>query len=172
MKFTDKENTVIADLGINTDYSQSPAVASQDIMKIVGTTAGGANALLRSLIKKGVFVTNIDEEGEDAVEFTDKGKLVVRELSGDFELPDDDLSAIEEDLEVEMDDDDDEEPVTMVKQAAKKAKAKAKTKKASTATGMRTSHADCSHAKSGSEGKIARAKCRKERAAAAAKANA
>ena len=169
MKFTDKENTIIADLGINTDYSQSPAVASQDIMKILGTTAGGANALLRSLHKKGVFVTNIDEEGEDAVQFTDKGKLVVKELSGDFT---DDLD-YEEDLEVEVDDDDEAPAVTMVQKAAKKAKAKSKTKaKASTATGIRTSHADCSHAKSGSEGKIARAKCRKERAAAAAKAEA
>lgn len=163
MKFTDKENTVIADLGINTDYSQSPAVASQDIMKILGTTAGGANAILRSLHKKNVLVTNIDEEGEEAVQFTDKGKLVVKELSGDYEA---------DDLEFEEELEDDEPGVTMVQQAAKKAKKKAKSSKASTSTGVRTSHADCSHAKSGSEGKIARAKCRKERAAAAAKANA
>lgn len=163
MRFTDKENTVIADLGINTDYSQTPAVATQDIMKILGTTNGGANAILRSLHKKGVLHTipDPDEEG-DIVNFTDKGKLVVKELSGDYS---DDLE-FEEELE-------DEPEVTMVQQAAKKAKKKAKasTKKAST-SGVRTSHADCSHAKSGSEGKIARAKCRKERAAAAAKANA
>lgn len=165
MRFTDKENTVIADLGINTDYSQTPAVATQDIMKILGTTNGGANAILRSLHKKGVFHTipDPDEEG-DIVNFTNKGKLVVKELSGDYEA---------DDLEFDEELEDDEPEVTMVQQAAKKAKKKSKApKKASTASGVRTSHADCSHAKSGSEGKIARAKCRKERAAAAAKANA
>lgn len=161
MKFTDKENTVIADLGINTDYEQLPAVAAQDIMKILGTTAGGANALLRSLHKKGVFETVPDDEGDDVVQFTDKGKLIVKELSGDFE----DLEEIDEDPDFEEPEDDDEaEAVTMVQQAAKKAKKKASTK-ARMKPSTRTSHADCDHEST----KTARAKCRKDRAAAAAK---
>lgn len=159
MKFTDKENTVIADLGINTDYEQLPAVATQDIMKILGTTAGGANALLRSLHKKGVFETVPDEEGDDVVQFTDKGKLIVKELSGDFE----DLEGIDDD-EVEDLDFEEPEAVTMVQQAAKKAKKKAATK-ARMKPSTRTSHADCDHESS----KTARAKCRKDRASAAAK---
>lgn len=164
MKFTDKENTVIADLGINTDYSNHPEQAAKDVMNILGTTAAGAKAILRSLDKKGVLET-IGEGEDELVQFTEKGVKAVHALNPvEEEL--DDIEFLDGD-----DDDDEPEPVTMVQQAAKKAKSK-KTTSTSTSTGMRTSHADCSHPSQGKEGKVARAKCRKERAAAAAKANA
>lgn len=162
MKFTDKENTVIADLGINTDYSNHPVQVVQDIMGILGTTVAGAKAILRSLTKKGVFET-IGEGEDELIQFTEKGVKAVHALNPEEELDDIEF------LDSEDDDDDEPEPVTMVQQAAKKAKSK---KTTSTSTGMRTSHADCSHPSQGKEGKVARAKCRKERAAAAAKANA
>ncbi len=52
------------------------------------------------------------------------------------------------------------------KAPAKKVSAKVK---ADTKAVVRTSHADCTHAKTGREGKAARAACRRERAAAEAK---
>lgn len=166
MKLTDKENTVLADLGINTDYNEHPVEATQTVMKILGTTVAGAKAILRSLEKKGLLETVGDAADEEVIQFTDRGIKEVNKLN-----PVDD-----EDMELEDIDDEDEddlvEAVTMVQQAAKKAKKATKTpkaKKAPSAGGVRTSHADCSHAKSGPEGKIARAKCRKERASAAAK---
>lgn len=176
MKFTDKENTVIADLGINTDYSNHPVQATKDVMNILGTTAAGAKAILRSLDKKGVLET-IGEDEDELIQFTEKGIEVVNQLNPpELDIEEDDVPTGDDDDDLDdiefLDDDDEDEPVTMVKQAAKKAKDKAKKAPKASTAGTRTSHADCSHPSQGKEGKIARAKCRKERAAAAAKANA
>lgn len=61
---------------------------------------------------------------------------------------------------------------TTAKAAPAKRTPKAPAKAASPVTtkeAVRTSHADCTHAKTGTEGKKARAACRRERAAEAAK---
>lgn len=173
-KLSDKEKTVIADLGINVEYEQDPNQAVKDIMGILGTTTAGAKSVLRSLKGKNILEeveADEDEEGT-VIKFTSVGidealKLnpvdepsLLDEIEDD---EDDDMPPIEE-----VDLDDDEEPVTMVQKAAKNAKLKAAAKKDSKKTpgATRTSHAGCDHESS----KAARAKCRKERAKAAASA--
>lgn len=192
MKITDKEATVITDYGMNPDFEAVHEEAIQDVMKILGTTPLGARSVLKSLVNKNMFEMFEDEDENDAIRFTEKGLEKLAELmpnvgDDDEEFDDaeaDDVPAGEfdldlEDIEIDLDEDDDEpEPVTMVQKAAKKAKAKAANKKAAQAdanASRRSSHADCDHPTSGAEGKTARAKCRKERAAkakAAEKANA
>lgn len=179
-KLSDKEKTVIADLGINTDYEQHPTQTVKDIMGILGTTTAGAKAVLRSLKSKNILEeveADEDTEGDTIIRFTSVGidealKLnPVDEPDLLDELEDDDDDDMPEIDEVDMDDDEDDAPsVTMVQKAAKKAKlkaaAKADSKKSPGAT--RTSHAGCEHEST----KAARAKCRKERAKAAAAATA
>lgn len=172
MKLTDKEKTVIADLGINTAYEQEPVQAAKDIAKILGTTPTSAKAVLRSLKGKNILeeVETGDEEMPTVIQFTSVGidealKLnPVDEPDLLDELEDDDMPEIEE---VDMDE---EEPTTLVKKAAKNAKLKAAAKADSKRTpgATRTSHAGCDHEST----KAARAKCRKDRAKAAASATA
>lgn len=176
-KLSDKEKTVIADLGINVEYEQDPNQAVKDIMGILGTTTAGAKSVLRSLKGKNILEeveADEDEEGT-VIKFTSVGidealKLnpvdepsLLDEIEDDED--DDDMPPIEE---VDLDDDDEEPVTTMVQKAAKNAKLKAAAKKDSKKTpgATRTSHAGCDHESS----KAARAKCRKERAKAAASA--
>lgn len=172
-KLSDKEKTVIADLGINTEYEQHPTQAVKDIMGILGTTTAGAKAVLRSLKGKNILEeVEGDDEEETVIQFTSVGIDEALKLNpvDDPDLEpmdgdDDDDDDMPEAEEIDLDDDDDEPDVTMVQKAAKKAKLKAAAKKDSkkTAGAVRTSHAGCEHESS----KTARAKCRKDRAAAA-----
>lgn len=171
-KLSDKEKTVIADLGINTEYQEHPVDAVKTIMGILGTTTAGAKAVLRSLKSKNILEDATDDEEEPVIQFTSVGideALKLNPVDDDelepMEGDEDDMPEIDE---VDLDeDDDDAEAVTMVQKAAKKAKRKAAAKADSKKTpgATRTSHAGCSHESS----KAARAKCRKERALAAAK---
>lgn len=170
-KLSDKEKTVIADLGINTEYEQHPTQAVKDIMGILGTTTAGAKAVLRSLKSKNILEDATDDENEPIVQFTSVGIDEALKLNP---VDDDELEPVEGDEddmpeidEVDLDDEDDDEAVTMVQKAAKKAKRKAAAKADSKKTpgATRTSHAGCSHPST----KADRAKCRKARALAAAK---
>lgn len=171
-KLSDKEKTVIADLGINTEYEQHPVQAVKDIMGILGTTTAGAKAVLRSLKGKNILEETTDEEDEPVIQFTSVGIDEALKLNPVDEPELDDMPDDEDDMpeidEVDMDEDDDEPDVTMVQKAAKKAKLKAAAKADSKKTpgAQRTSHAGCDHEST----KAARAKCRKERAKASANA--
>lgn len=63
-----------------------------------------------------------------------------------------------------------DEKAAPAKKATKKTPAKKPTAKPAPKEAVRTSHTDCTHAKTGRDGKAARAACRRERAAAEAKA--
>lgn len=158
-----------------------------EIAHIIGKPESSAKRTLHDLIKKGIFTSNLVEaeephmstdgtvmvaEGKPAdqwIELTDAGV----ELISDLRIEDDEAM-----LDMELDDVEDEPEVeTMITAAAKKRKATAAGQKeaakadiAQGKPGLRTSHAGCSHATHGKEGKIARAKCRRERAALAAAA--
>lgn len=143
-----------------------------------------AKRVINSLIKKELIIRLETEEDPDApgnmLELTDLFIDAVHDLDIEEEddASDDDVPEVtDEDADLIIEDDDNEDeapPTTMVQAAARKAKRKADTadlKKAAVADGKasrRTSHANCDHATQGSEGKKARAKCRKERAAAEA----
>lgn len=164
-KLSDKEKTVIADLGINTAYEQHPTQAVKDIMDILGTTTAGAKAVLRSLKGKNILeeVDSEDEEIGNIIQFTSVGIDEALKLNPVDEPELDDMPDDEDDMpDIEEVDLDDEPDVTMVQKAAKKAKLKAAAKADSKKTpgATRTSHAGCEHESS----KAARAKCRKERA--------
>lgn len=178
MKLTKNETTVMNDLGINPDWEEHPVTAAQTVRKILGNGLAGAKSVLRSLENKGLLET-VDPDSEDAViQFSEKGLEwitsnideadpdLIKELAAAAD--EDALDEATDEIEVDLDEDDDEpESKSMVKQAAKKAlkkAAKADSKKTPGAT--RTSHAGCEHESS----KAARAKCRKERAKAAASA--
>lgn len=170
-KLSDKEKTVIADLGINTEYQEHPVDCVKTIMTILGTTTAGAKAVLRSLKSKNILEEATDEEEEPIIQFTSVGidealKLNPIEDADLDPMPDDEDDMPEID-EVDLDEDDEDEAVTMVQKAAKKAKRKAAAKADSKKTpgATRTSHAGCSHPST----KADRAKCRKARALAAAK---
>lgn len=153
----------------------------------MGKPESSARTVLTSMIKKGIF-TSRDEEaeaplktedgevvpgtGHDAdrwIELTDAGV----ELLADLRIEEDEAI-----LDMDVDDSDDEEPEMQTKSiAALAADARIKEAKGRKAAAqedikagkpsLRTSHADCDHAKQGKEGKMARAKCRRERAARA-----
>lgn len=162
-----------------------------EIAHIVGKPESTAKRTLNDLIKKGIFTAR-DEEGEEParaedgtvvegtgrdadrwIELTDAGV----ELIADLRLEEDDM------LDMELDDEDDEPEIQTKSIAAleadkriKEARAKQNKELKDAANedikagkpGLRTSHANCSHATHGKEGKMARAKCRRERAAKAA----
>lgn len=134
-----------------------------------------AKRVVNSMIKKELVIRLETEESDDGnmLELTDLFIDAVHDLdAGEDHEPD--IVDEDADLIIEDDEDEDEKPTTMVQAAAKKAKNKAQNKKlkdAAIADGQasrRTSHATCDHATQGSEGKKARAKCRKDRAAAEA----
>ena len=151
----------------------------------MGKPESSARAVFTSLTKKGLFTTR-DEDAEEPltaedgtvvpgtgrdadkwVELTEAGvdmiaDLRIEEDEAVFDLDDEEEAEEEDEIE------------TVITAAAKKRKAETaglkKAAKESIAQGkpsLRTSHADCEHATQGKEGKMARAKCRRERAAAA-----
>jgi hypothetical protein len=124
-------------------------------------------------------VGEVPGSGRDAdrwIELTDAGV----EIIADLRLEEDEAML---NMDEELEDDDDEEPEAhtksmvslaadaRIKAAREEQKAgRSKAAKESIAQGkpsLRTSHADCTHATQGKEGKTARAKCRRDRAAAA-----
>lgn len=126
----------------------------------------------------GEFVPDSGRDADHWIELTDAGV----ELIADLRLEDDEIM-LEMDDPDEDDDEDDAPPMQTKSIAALEAdkrikEARAKSNKELKAAakedikqgkpGLRTSHADCDHATQGKEGKMARAKCRRERAAKAA----
>jgi hypothetical protein len=172
-----------------------------EVAHTIGKPESSAKTVIASLVKKGIFTSTL-VEAEDPIMTTD-GEIEVQEgkpadtwvqlteagveLIADLRIEDDEAM-----LDMDMDDDDeDEEPKMQTKSIAgmeadkrvKEARAKQNKELKDAAQddikqgkpNLRTSHADCNHATHGKEGKIARAKCRRERAAKAAaeeKANA
>jgi ribosomal protein L21 len=175
-----------------------------EVAHIIGKPESSAKRTIHDLVKKGIFtsleheaepgipimegddvVGEVEGSGRDAdawIELTDSGV----ELIADLRLEEDEAM-----LDMDMEDEDDDEPQMQTKSIAgleadkriKEARAKQNKELKGAAQedikagkpGLRTSHADCNHATHGKEGKIARAKCRRERAAKAAaeeKANA
>jgi len=173
-KLTDKERSVLAafnepkspysfwDGGITTEESGTfHSVFTEEIVGSVldNSTLQGAKLVVTSLIKKGYLTSkDMDNEGESDhwIELTEQGVEMIHELGLD-----------DEDLIMQMAEDEEEPNAAyqerlMEQRKAAKADAQDKGK-----PGLRTSHANCSHATHGKEGKIARAKCRRDRAAAA-----
>lgn len=160
----------------------------------MGKPESSARTVLTSMIKKGIFTTR-DVEAEEPIMTTD-GETEVQpgkpadhwvmltdagvELIADLRLEEDEAML---NMDEELDDDEDEEPVMQTKSIASQAaderikaarkeqtegrKAAAHESIAQGKPSLRTSHADCTHATHGKEGKTARAKCRRDRAAAA-----
>lgn len=163
-----------------------------EISHTIGKPESTAKTVLSALIKKGLF-TSRTEPAEEPIKATD-GTIVQEgkpaddwielteagvELISDLRIEDDEAM-----LDLDMEDDfDDDEPQIQTKsiaslEADKRIKeARSKSNKALKAAAqediaagkptLRTSHAECSHATQGKEGKMARAKCRRERAAKA-----
>lgn len=164
-----------------------------EIAHNIGKPESTAKTVLTSLIKKGIFTTR-EVPAEEPIMTTD-GKTEVQpgkpadqwielteagvELISDLRIEDDEAM-----LEMTDMDDEDEEPIQTKSIAALEADKRVKEHRKNQKQlkeaaqedikagkpGMRTSHADCKHATQGKEGKMARAKCRRERAAAALKA--
>ena len=200
MKLSDNERMVLAafnnddrpfsnfDDGIAVDSSTYASDLVDDIASLLEVEAKSAKGMLSSMIRKGIFVsedTAIDDEGHERdkiVKLTDAGV----EMISDLRIEDEEIM-LEVDIEDEepVEEDPDEEPVdelahtreaanARIKKARKKDTEELKEAAADDIKegkpSLRTSHAGCKHATQGKEGKIARAKCRRERAAAAAKA--
>lgn len=156
---------------------------------IMGKPESSAKRTITELTKKGIF-TSRDEPAEEPIT-ADDGTVVQEgkpadqwielttagvELISDLRIEDDEAM-------LNMDEEEDDEPEMQTKSIASLAadarikEARAKETKgrqkaaqediAAGKPGLRTSHANCEHATHGKEGKIARAKCRRERAAAA-----
>lgn len=195
MKLSDNERMVMNRFNSDDRYSffdggyvaeDSGTYASEFIPEMaaaMGKPESSARTVLTSMIKKEIFKVSdvpaedpitaedgtIIQEGKPAdrwIELTDAGV----ELIADLRIEEDEAVF---DLE-EEDDDDDEGIETVITAAAKKRKAETAGLKAAAKESikqgkpsLRTSHADCDHATQGAEGKIARAKCRRERAAKA-----
>lgn len=137
---------------------------SEEVATLLGSTVQGARGVISSMIKKGWLkstTTDHDETGKPDhwLELTDAGV----EMISDLAIEDDESALMldEDDEPVHPDSEEYQERLT-AQRAAAKADAQDKGK-----PGLRTSHANCTHATHGKEGKIARAKCRRERAAAA-----
>lgn len=169
-----------------------------EIAHIVGKPESTAKRTLHDLVKKGIFTSREEPaeegvpilEGDQVVGFVEgSGREADHwieltpagvELISDLRLEDDEAM-----LEIEdMDDDEEEDHGMQTKSIAgleadkriKAARAKSNKELKDAAQedikagkpSLRTSHADCQHATHGKEGKMARAKCRRERAAKAA----
>lgn len=174
-KLTDKERMVLAafnepkspyshwDGGIGTEDSGTyHSVFTEEIMGSVldNGTLQGAKLVVNSLIKKGYFTSkDMDNDGEKDhwIELTDQGVEMIHELGLD-----------DEDLVLSLAEDE-EEPNDAYQKRLEGQRAAAKGDIKAGKPSLRTSHADCKHATHGKEGKIARAKCRRDRAAAAKK---
>jgi hypothetical protein len=161
---------------------------------IMGKPESSAKRTITELTKKGIFTAR-EEPAEEGVPILE-GDKVVGHVEGTERAADQwieltpagvelisDLRIEDDEAMLAMDDEDDEEPEVQTKsiaslaadkrikearaQETKGRKAAAKEDIAEGKPGLRTSHANCEHATHGKEGKIARAKCRRERAAAA-----
>lgn len=184
MRLTDNENTVLAGFNASPmpytfwdggvvafDSSTWSTIFVDEMATVLNKTSKSARGVFSSLVKKGIFNTEHvkadgDSPAQEIVTLTDAGVEAIAELrfedeALDFEaeLEDDDIEDVEED----------DEPTNLppvIAEAAKARKAKAKTTKAKVdkpkSTNTRFSHANCDHVTSGREGKIARAKCRRE----------
>lgn len=175
-KLTDKERAVLGafnepkspysfwDGGITTEESGTYfSVFTEEIVGHVldNSTLQGSKMVVNSLVKKGYMTTSaMDNEGEADhwIELTDQGVEMIHELG----LDDDDLA-------LTLAEDEDEPNSAYQERLMEQRKAAKEDAKDPGKPSLRTSHADCSHASSGKEGKIARAKCRRDRAAAAKK---
>lgn len=129
-------------------------VFTDEVAIAIGKDVKAARGVVSSLIKKGLFVTgDQDQDGEDGV------PIVLTKLGADIieEIRNPDLDDLDE---VDLDGVDAEEEVVVpekVKEVAKRVVA---------GSSGRFDHSHCNHARSGKEGKIARAKCRREHEAA------
>lgn len=170
----------------------SGTYASEFILEMsnaMGKPESSAKTALTNMIKKGIFKAS-DVAAEDPITAEDgtevqPGKPADRwielteagvELIADLRLEEDEAM-----LDLDVEEDDDDEPEMQTKSIAAQAadarikaareaqgrKAAAKADIADGKPGLRTSHANCDHPTQGKEGKMARAKCRRERAAAA-----
>lgn len=201
MKLSDNERMVLSAFnqddrpfsnfndGIAVDSSTYASDLVDDIASLLEVEAKSAKGMLSSMLRKGIFTseeTAIDDEGHERdkiVKLTDAGV----EMISDLRLEDEE-AMLEVDIEpdIEVDGDPEEEPedeLAHTREAANARIKKARKKdtedlKEAAAEdikegkpSLRTSHANCKHATQGKEGKIARAKCRRDRAAAAAKAS-
>jgi len=188
IKLTDNERILMSGFNdnkfaqeVSTESTAYQSDFKQEVIDLLDCQERTATGLISSLVRKGVFTseeTAIDDEGHERdriMKFTDAGVEVVADLRIEDEEA---MLELEED---EEDEDEVPEVKTMVSEAAKKAVAKAKDEHTKTTKArqkaaqedikegkpsLRTSHANCDHATQGKEGKIARAKCRRERAAA------
>lgn len=166
-----------------------------EMARAMGKPESSARPVFTGMKKKGIFTTR-DVPAEEPIMTTD-GTTEVQagkpadlwveltdvgvEMISDLRLEEDEaMLDLEEDEEEEdlpeSEEEELDEPIvdTVIKAAARKRraetaglKAAAKESIAQGKPSLRTSHADCSHATQGKEGKMARAKCRRERAAAA-----
>lgn len=136
-------------------------VMVDEMATVIGKDTRSARGVFSSLVKKGVFTTgdaDPDHEGGSPVYITKLGAGIIDTLQhGEDEVADDELD------DVELDAPEESPRKVNVKMTQVSGDANAP---ASTST-RRFSHENCTHARHGKEGKIARAKCRRERAAAA-----
>jgi DNA-binding MarR family transcriptional regulator len=156
---------------------------AEEVAVILDKPVKSAKGVISSLVKKEYLKStpqdaSEEHEGDHWVELTDSGV----ELIADVRLEEDEamLNMDDDDALLVIEDEDDEEHPMQTKSIASLAadarikEAREGLKKAAQediAMGrphLRTTHADCGHAIHGKEGKQARAKCRRERAAKAA----
>lgn len=161
---------------------------ADDIASLLEIEQKSAKSIISSMVRKGVLAsteTKIDDEGHERdkiVSLTDAGVESISDLRIEDEEIMLELDVEDEEPDIEVDGDPDDE-LAHTREAAnariKKSRAKATQELKDAAKedikegkpSLRTSHAECKHATQGKEGKIARAKCRRDRAAAAAKAS-
>lgn len=158
MRLTDNENTVLAgfnssaysfwDGGVvaGSDSGTWSSVFILEMANVLDKPTKSARGVFSSLVKKGIITSTHHEadgsqEADEWVELTTLGIQAIDDLK--FE---EDLAEFEEEVK----------PVKVAKVDT--------TVKSSS---KRFSHANCDHETSGREGKIARAKCRREHAAKA-----
>lgn len=151
---------------------------TKEVAEVLGKPEKSAQGVISSLIKKEYLkAAPNDGEGDDSrIELTDAGVELIHDLRIE-----EDEAALDLDEDHFEGDDEDEEPEIQTKSIAslaadariKEARDKEKAGRTTAAKqdiaagkpGMRFSHADCDHPIHGKEGKQARAKCRRERAA-------
>ena len=188
MKLSDNERTVLSEFNDSaTKFSLKDGIAagsgmyqSDFVTKVsehLSIAERSAKGVASSLVKKGIFdseQTAIDDEGHERDHWMTLTEAGVEVLA--------DLRIEEDEAMLDLDEEDDEPEVKIqtksiaAMEADKRIKAyREETKEMREAAradikegkpNMRTSHANCDHATQGKEGKIARAKCRRERAAA------
>lgn len=145
-------------------------VIVDEIAIAIGKDTKSARGVFSSLVRKDIFATgepDKDRDGATPVVLTKEGADTIAELR-EPGIEADDIEGVDDiadlpDVELDTVDLDDPEPL---EEEVIKPKAKAKESGPKALASGRFSHENCSHARSGKEGKIARAKCRREREAA------